>query len=422
MKTKFFENYELSGDKIKDIWQNALVVFDTNILLNLYRYNKETCDDILQYMETLGDRLWMPYQVGWEYNNNRVEVAYKSQIACDVLCEQLDSDRIKLDEFFKQNFRHHPYLQHKEFFKRYDRYIKLLKAYLDEQKENENGYFDNDTILEKLGELYENRVGEDYTSEQYKTLFVEGKRRYEEKIPPGYKDNTKEKQAAGNKHLYGDYIVWEQVIQKAADADKDIIFVSDDLKEDWIFEFKGKKYGPRKELIKEFHDKTNNHNILIYSQEKFLNYANEQLNAAIKKETIDEVQTVNQDIVEYYRTQIAPNVIQSPLTVSGIEAMIQSLPQVTPLDMSQLGLTSALESYRSFSDYLQEQAEKIKAITEPFEEVTRRVNRLSSIGGRLNLATAPGWNPDNRTGLWMPQQKKKNADDDTLISDKPETE
>ena len=46
-------------------------------------------------------------------------------------------------------------------------------------------------------------------------------------------------------------IVWKQIIRKAADTSKDVIFVSDDLKEDWMLEFRGKKYGPRKELIKE---------------------------------------------------------------------------------------------------------------------------------------------------------------------------
>ena len=155
MKTKFFEQYSLTDEKIKEIWENGFVVFDTNILLNLYRYNKQTCDDILNYMQTFGDQLWMPYQVGWEYNNNRMEVAYKSQAACDVLSKRLDGDRVALDGFFKQNFHHHPYLQHKEFFKRYDRYVKLLRDYLEDLKQNDNGYFDNDTILEKLGKLYE---------------------------------------------------------------------------------------------------------------------------------------------------------------------------------------------------------------------------------------------------------------------------
>lgn len=65
MKTKFFEQYSLTDEKLKEIWESGLVVFDTNILLNLYRYNKQTCDDILNYMQTFGDQLWMPFQVGW---------------------------------------------------------------------------------------------------------------------------------------------------------------------------------------------------------------------------------------------------------------------------------------------------------------------------------------------------------------------
>ena len=51
MKTKFFEQYSLTDEKLKEIWESGLVVFDTNILLNLYRYNKQTCDDILNYMQ-----------------------------------------------------------------------------------------------------------------------------------------------------------------------------------------------------------------------------------------------------------------------------------------------------------------------------------------------------------------------------------
>lgn len=81
MKETFREQFELDKEKIQEIWKNAIVVFDTNILLNLYRYNKETCDDLLKYMKTFADRLWMPFQVGWEYHNNRLKVAYTYQNA-----------------------------------------------------------------------------------------------------------------------------------------------------------------------------------------------------------------------------------------------------------------------------------------------------------------------------------------------------
>lgn len=408
MKTKFFEQYNLTDERIKEVWESGLVVFDTNILLNLYRYNKQTCDDILSYMQTFGDQLWMPYQVGWEYNNNRMEVAFKSQAACDILSKRLDEDRTALEGFFKQNFHHHPYLQHKEFFKRYDRYVKLLRDYLEDLKRNDNKYFDNDTILEKLGELYDGRVGDDFSTEVLKAVYAEGKGRYAGKIPPGYKDDTADKRAAGERHLYGDLIVWKQITKKAADTGKDVIFVSDDLKEDWMLEFKGKKYGPRKELIKEFHEQTNNHCILIYSQERFLNYANEKFDAALKEETITEVKTVHQGVLDFYRDQIAPSVLQSAMTMSSLDAYLKSMEAVKPFSLVDSGAFATLDSYKTFADSLQEQAEKMKAITEPLTQLSARASQLADIGRRYSLASVPGWVPDAKTGLYVPQDRQDN--------------
>lgn len=408
MKTKFFEQYSLTDEKIKEVWESGLVVFDTNVLLNLYRYNKQTCDDILNYMQTFGDQLWMPYQVGWEYNNNRMEVAYKSQAACDVLSKRLDEDRAALEGFFKQNFHHHPYLQHKEFFKRYDRYVKLLRDYLKDLKQKDNEYFDNDTILEKLGGLYEGRVGDDFSTEDLKALYAEGKIRYAGKIPPGYKDDTADKRAAGERHLYGDLIVWKQIIKKAADTGKDVIFVSDDLKEDWMLEFKGKKYGPRKELIKEFHEQANNHCILIYSQEHFLKLANEKFNAALKEETITEVKTVHQGIIDFYRDQIAPSILQSAMTMSSLNAYLKSMEAIKPFSLADSGVFATLDSYKTFADSLQEQAEKMKAITEPLTQLSARASQLADIGRRYSLASVPGWVPDAKTGFYVPQGKQDN--------------
>lgn len=404
MKTKFFEQYNLSNEKIKEIWESGLVVFDTNILLNLYRYNKQTCDDILSYMQTFSDQLWMPYQVGLEYNNNRMKVAYESQTACDILSKKLDEDRVAIDNFFKQKFHHHPYLKHKEFFKRYDKYVSLLKSYLQNIRQNDNSYFDNDTIVEKLGELYEGRVGDDFTPEDLKAVYAEGKNRYAGKIPPGYKDDTADKRAAGERHLYGDLIVWKQIIKKAADIGKDVIFVSDDLKEDWLLEFNGKKYGPRKELIKEFHEQTNNHCILIYSQECFLNYANERFNAKLKEETITEVKTFNQGVLDFHKDKIASSILHSTMATSSLDAYLKSIEAIKPFT----GVFATLDSYKAFTDSLQEQADKMKAITEPLSQLSARASQLADIGRIYSLASVPGWIPDAKTGFFVPHGRKEN--------------
>lgn len=398
MRSKFFEHYGLSDKKTKQIWKSGLVVFDTNILLNLYRYNKKTCTDILNYMGTLGDQLWIPYQVGWEYNNNRMEVAYKSQAACDTLRDRLDSDRTSLENFFKQHFHHHPYLQQKEFFKRYDRYNKYLKKYLNELKQNDNKYFDNDTILENLGKIYEGRVGDDCTDDELKTVYEEGKRRYAGKIPPGYKDNTDEKKAAGERHLYGDLIVWMQIIKKAKDSGKDVIFVSEDLKEDWMLEFRGKKYGPRRELIREFHEQTKNHYILIYNQEQFLEIAREKFNAELNEGTITEVKTINLSLLDNITNPVLPSASQLLYQIPTIDTYLKNIGSIDYSGAVKNGVFQLPDSYKAYVEDLQGRPYMIKVPADQLSQLTVVTSQLADKGEIKQLEYPFIWPKDSKTG------------------------
>lgn len=105
--------------------------------------------------------------------------------------------------------------------------------------------------------------------------------------------DLKEKKDRGNRHLYGDLIVGMQTIEKAKTDNCDVIFVSDDQKDDW-YEKKvhGKSAGPRYELFKEFKIKSGGHRVLIYNQELFLKYANQYLKADVKDDVIKEVKEV----------------------------------------------------------------------------------------------------------------------------------
>lgn len=49
------------------VWKDGIIVFDTNVLLNLYRYSEEARDELLELMKSFQKRLWMPYQVGLEF-------------------------------------------------------------------------------------------------------------------------------------------------------------------------------------------------------------------------------------------------------------------------------------------------------------------------------------------------------------------
>ena len=90
--------------------------------------------------------------------------------------------------------------------------------------------------------------------------------------------------------MYGDFILWKQIMDKSESDKKDIIFVSNDEKEDWRLKCHGKIIGARKELIKEFESKTGQ-KILIYNSKLFLEYAKKN-KIKVSQKTINEIRKV----------------------------------------------------------------------------------------------------------------------------------
>ena len=74
MKNKLKEYIPLSDNHRKIIWENGIFVLDANVLLNMCRYSKKSCDELIGIIEKHKDNLWLPYQVGMEFFNNRLGV------------------------------------------------------------------------------------------------------------------------------------------------------------------------------------------------------------------------------------------------------------------------------------------------------------------------------------------------------------
>ena len=71
MKQTFKEFY---NPDYQNLWETCTFVFDTNVLLDLYRYKGSTKDTFFKVLEKIGDNKWLPYQVGYEYHKNRQNV------------------------------------------------------------------------------------------------------------------------------------------------------------------------------------------------------------------------------------------------------------------------------------------------------------------------------------------------------------
>ena len=74
MKAAFPEHFVGEPERQKKLWADCIFVFDTNVLLDLYRFSDSARDALFKVMESLGDRLWIPYQVAYEYFENRLGV------------------------------------------------------------------------------------------------------------------------------------------------------------------------------------------------------------------------------------------------------------------------------------------------------------------------------------------------------------
>ncbi|MGE0569017.1 MAG: PIN-like domain-containing protein, partial [Bacteroidia bacterium] len=188
-------------------------------------------------------------------------------------------------------FRSHPVISIESINKLHRDFLKKLSTELEKQKKLHPDFKSKDEVLGKLTELFEYSTGKEFTKEELKKIYSEGKDRYAECIPPGYKD-LENKKKKGDRHIYGDLIIWKELISRTKKEKKPIILVTDDRKEDWWTIENGKTIRPREELIKEFFDLTGIR-ILIYNADNFLHFAKEKrLVPKIKEATINEVKQI----------------------------------------------------------------------------------------------------------------------------------
>lgn len=284
---KKFAYFNTPDEKyFKTLWKNCIFVFDTNTLLNLYRYSATTAKDFLKILKNIKLRIWLPYQVGFEYHNHRIEIIESEINKYDAFINRLAKIKDDLNsakaEINKK--KSHPHINSK-FIEEIQTILGNEKTLVEKAKEKFGELQEKDFIQEDLNKLFHGKIGDQYTDEQLKEIINEGKFRYENEIPPGFEDS---KNKVGIKK-YGDLIIWLQMIDKAKESKKPFIFVTDDEKSDWWkLTIKKNINYPRPELIKEFKDKSN-FNFYMYHSENFMNLSQKYLKQKVAQQSINEV-------------------------------------------------------------------------------------------------------------------------------------
>lgn len=88
-----FEGYRTPSDEdYGRVFTQGLVVPDTNVLLNLYRYDLKARANFSETLAALGDRLWFAHQVIREFWAKRESVISESKNYSPSVALQLDQE------------------------------------------------------------------------------------------------------------------------------------------------------------------------------------------------------------------------------------------------------------------------------------------------------------------------------------------
>lgn len=274
--SKAFKGYsKYSQSEYKQIWKEGLIVIDTNILLNFYRYSNETRKELYKTLEAVQDRLWIPFQVANEYFNNKKSVIVDTHNTFDELLSETKSCFDKLSG--KITMTAAKRLECKDsILDKLKKYKEEIHNIISQEKESKKEDSSEEKVEELIFKLFNNSIGEKIIGDEYEEIKREGLNRIKNKIPPGYKDSDKEEN--------GDYYIFYSMIKHSKENKKHIIFVTDDTKEDWFIRMLGEKKGGDYRLLNEFYKETGKL-ILIYTSDGFLTSYQENVN---KNKKVDE--------------------------------------------------------------------------------------------------------------------------------------
>lgn len=316
MKENFKEFYELSEQELSEVWANkeTIFIFDTNILLNLYQYSEETQNEFFKILNRVKDRIWIPFHVALEYQRRRLDIIRNEKAVFKKIDDKLNNIKGTVGNNFSEfnlKARNPDLFSIEEKFKEdICSLVDVFKAEVERVGKSQPCVRSHDEIRVKLDDLLEGKVGDEPNSDWVEQVTKDGVTRYENEVPPGYKDVAKDRDNSKSsfthndikyERKFGDLIIWKQILEhlKSVNRIKNVIFITDDSKEDWweILDSNGKKnIGARPELKSEIYRETEIDSFKMYHTNDFLTAAKKYCGIAINAKAIEETEGLFNDL------------------------------------------------------------------------------------------------------------------------------
>ncbi|WP_223618979.1 PIN domain-containing protein [Lysobacter sp. ESA13C] len=302
MKSAFPEYYIPKPEEFGDLWREATIVLDTNVLLEIYALPKDGREALLGLLRELKERIWIPHQVGLEFQRNRLRAIASER---DRTSKALERAKSSINGLIAQ-------IQELELDKRgidveEGAIVRTLEAAregacaaLGKANRAQLELSLNDPIRDELDEILEERIGEAYsTQSQLDDIFKSGSVRYANKVPPGFEDESKDDDSfphGGLTYLskFGDLLLWKQLLSHAKQNDiRKLIFVTLEKKGDWWALRDKAIIGPHPELLRELSIEAGVSRGWIIRLPDFMIQSNNYLARKISAEAIDQVESAD---------------------------------------------------------------------------------------------------------------------------------
>lgn len=383
------------GVDFKKIWSEGIFVFDSNVLLDLYRLPESATKDLIGVLSNkrFNKKIWIGFQVLLEFLSNRHEaisdqknkfttvkkLLSESIEQFDLIFENLTNEMSKLKLKQRHSLIDPDKFLTSENIENGKKFLELFIEDLSNLENKQSDVNDEDKIKASVLEMFNGKVGVGFTKDELKDIYIEGEERYKNNTPPGYKDikKTGSYKVEDREFVrkFGDLILWQEIIKMAAEKKAPyVVLITGDVKEDWWIEKRGKKLGPRKELLNEIYSKVPElKTFYMYDTSSFLKHAKSELSMDISDASI--IQT--KDLIERSRknrfslddgvTLIHELINEVALSINGIEVGIgSSVKSLPPININHQYLHSScyeifLNAQRhGINNYVGVQAKKLE--------------------------------------------------------------
>lgn len=303
MKTLFQGYYDPTDAEIRALWDDALIVLDTNVLLNLYRVPKKARDEIMNLLQSQRERLWIPYQVAVEFQRNRLKA----------LKDEYDKAKSLATTINKAHVAFRQAIQSVQFSERgssaeVDPLMKKISDGVIELSKLADGLAESyvspkevDPVAEFLTTLLDGRVGSRPESQvELDALYQDASEMYSIGTGPGHLDQAK----AGDKYVadglvydrqYGDYVLWSQLLAHCKETrPAGVLLITSDVKEDWWQDTKSVSgLRPQPELVMDIRRRGGVSSFWMYTLVDFVKKSQGYLQSNVSEDTITDVEQVD---------------------------------------------------------------------------------------------------------------------------------